>query len=386
MNTQADVHAPLTGLELRSCITQQGELHLALVEQAIGEPAEDEVIVRVEAAPINPSDIGLLFGPADMRSAVQGGTRDRPTLAAPVPRAALDALALRLDKSMPAGNEGAGIVIRAGSAAAGLIGKTVSMAGGGMYTQFRRIKMEACMVLDQGITPAQGASAFVNPMTALGMVETMKLEGHRAIVHTAAASNLGQMLVKLCAAEGIELVNIVRSDEQVQLLRKLGARHVLDSTSPTFEAELTDMLAQTGATLCFDALSGGPVARQILSGMEKALGRTMTEFNRYGTSVHKQVYMYGGLDTRAIEVPRVGMAWGIGGWLVFNFLQKIGPQAAQRLRDRVNAGLLTVFASQYKSEISLADALTLDTVNNFLARKTGEKYLINPNRMNPAKG
>lgn len=384
MNTQSDANAPLgytqlsTGLELRSCITAQGELRLSLIEQDVGDPAEDEVIVRVEAAPINPSDIGLLFGPADMRSAIQGGTKDRPTLTAPVPHAALDALALRLDKSMPVGNEGAGVVIRAGSAAAGLMGKTVSMAGGGMYTQFRRIDMHACMVLDEGVTSAEGASAFVNPLTALGMVETMKLEGHRAIVHTAAASNLGQMLVKLCEAEGIELVNIVRSDEQVNLLRELGARHVLNSTSPSFEADLTSVIEQTGATLCFDALSGGPVARQVLSCMEKAFSRTLTEYNRYGTSVHKQVYMYGGLDTRAIEVPRVGMAWGIGGWLVFNFLQKIGPEAAQRLRDRANAGLRTVFASQYKSEISLADALTLDVVNEFLMRKTGAKFLINP--------
>ncbi len=384
MNTQSSLNAaaennqPLTGLELRSCITRAGELQLSLVEQTLADPADNEVIVRVEASPLNPSDIGLMFGPADMSRAVAGGTPDRPTLTAPVPAAALDGLALRLDQSLTVGNEGAGVVVRAGKAASAMLGKTVSMAGGGMYAQYRKIDMNACMVLDEGVSPEEGASAFINPLTALGMVETMKREGHKALVHTAAASNLGQMLVKLCEAEGIELVNIVRSDEQMQLLRDIGARHVVNSTSPDFEADLTDALAQTGATLCFDALSGGPVARQVLTGMEKALTRGASDYSRYGSPVHKQVYMYGGLDTRPIEVPRVGMAWGIGGWLVFPFLQKIGPDAAQRLRERANAGLRSIFASRYKAEISLADALTLDVVNEYLKRRTGEKYLINP--------
>ena len=371
---------PLVGLELRSCITGEGTLTLSLVEVAPGAPADDEVIVRVEAAPLNPSDIGLLFGPANLDEAKGGGTADRPTLSAPVSAAALSQLASRIDKSMPVGNEGAGVVIRAGANASDLLGKTVSMVGGGMYTQYRRIHREACMVLDEGITAAEGAAAFVNPLTALGMVETMRREGHRAIVHTAAASSLGQMLVRLCREEAVELVNVVRSETQVQQLKDLGARYVLNSTSATFEADLTDAIAATGATLCFDALAGGPVPGSILASMEKALARTTTEYNRYGSPVHKQIYMYGVLDPRPIVLPRVGMAWGVGGWLVFDFLEKIGPQAAQKLRERANLGLRATFASHYKAEISLADALRPEVVSQYAKRSTGEKYLINPAR------
>lgn len=373
-------NTPLTGLELRSCITSRGELELSLVDVEVGEPATDEVIVRIDASPLNPSDIGLLFGPADMGAARAGGTASRPTLSAPVPDAAMAQLTQRIDQSLPVGNEGAGVVVRAGSGAQALLGKTVSVAGGGMYTQYRRLGKDACMVLDDGVTAAEGAAAFVNPLTALGMIDTMKREGHHAIVHTAAASNLGQMLVRLCREEGIELVNIVRSDEQVALLRTLGAKYVLNSSSAAFEADLTDALAETGATICFDALSGGPVARQVLSGMEKALSRKSAEYSRYGSSVYKQIYLYGGLDPRPVEVPRVGMAWGIGGWLLFHFLAKIGPEAAQQLRNRVNAGLKTTFASQYKGEISLAEALTPDTASAYLKRGTGAKYLINPSK------
>ncbi|MFJ2991271.1 zinc-binding dehydrogenase [Pandoraea sp. NPDC087047] len=368
----------LTGLELRSLITRQGELELSLVEVDPGDPTDDEVIVRVEATPLNPSDIGLLIGPADIGKATGGGTSNRPTLRAPVPEATLGALASRVDQSMPVGNEGAGVVIRAGARASDLLGKTVSMVGGAMYTQYRRIHRDACFVLDEGITPAQGAAAFVNPLTVLGMVETMRREGHHAIVHTAAASSVGQMLVKLCQEEGVALVNVVRSEAQVQVLQNLGAKYVLNSTSPTFEADLIDALAATGATLCFDALGGGPVTGTILSSMEKALGRTAKEYKRYGSSVHKQIYIYGVLDPRPIELPRVGMAWGVGGWLVFDFLAKIGPLAAQKLRERVNRGLRTTFASQYVAEISLADALTPSVASQYAKRSTGEKYLINP--------
>ncbi|MFM0348154.1 MULTISPECIES: zinc-binding dehydrogenase [Paraburkholderia] len=355
-------------------------LELSLVEVEPGNPTDDEVIVRVEASPLNPSDIGLLFGAAEIDKATGGGTANRPTLTAPVPAAAMGQLVSRMDSSLPVGNEGAGVVIRTGARASDLLGKTVSMVGGGMYAQYRRISRDACFVLDESVTPAEGAAAFVNPLTVLGMVETMRREGHRAIVHTAAASSVGQMLVKLCKEEGIELVNVVRSEAQVQVLRNLGALHVLNSTSPTFEADLTDTLAATRATLCFDALAGGPVAGAILSCMEKALGRTAKEYKRYGSTVHKQIYMYGVLDPRPIELPRVGMAWSVGGWLVFDFLEKIGPQAAQKLRERVNKGLRTTFASQYKAEISLADALTPMAVNKYAKRSTGEKYLINPAR------
>ena len=371
---------PLVGLELRSRITSQGMLELSLESVDIGSPADNDVIVRVEATPLNPSDIGLLLGPADLTKARNGGTTHRPTMTAPVSPAALGLLESRIDKSLPVGNEGAGVVVRAGANVSNLLGKTVSMVGGGMYTQYRRIHCDSCLVLEDGITSAEGAAAFVNPLTALGMIETMRREGHQAIVHTAAASSLGQMLVKLCNEESIELVNIVRSEAQVQILRDLGARYVLNSSSPIFQADLTDALAETRATLCFDALSGGPVTGMILACMEKALGRLTNEYKRYGSPVHKQIYMYGVLDPRPIELPRVGMAWGVGGWLVFDFLNKIEDDTAQKLRKRANQGLRTIFAMQYKAEISLAEALMVDTVKKFAKRTTGEKYLINPSK------
>lgn len=234
------------------------------------------------------------------------------------------------------------------------------------------------MVLDDGITSSEGAAAFVNPLTALGMVETMRREGHQALVHTAAASSLGQMLVKLCSEEGIGLVNIVRSDSQVKLLQDMGARHVLNSTSPTFEVDLVDALVQTRATLCFDALSGGSVTGIILDSMETALSHLTSDYQRYGSTIHKQIYMYGILDPRPIVLPRVGMAWGVGGWLLFDFLEKIGPEAAQKLRARANKALRTTFAIQYKAKISLEQVLTPDVARMIAKRTTGEKYLISP--------
>ncbi len=209
----------------------------------------------------------------------------------------------------------------------------------------------------------------------------MRLEGHTALVHTAAASNLGQMLNKICLKDGVGLVNIVRSPAQEALLRELGAAHVVDSSSATFIDDLTKSLAATGATLAFDAIGGGRLCGQILSCMEAALSRNATTYSRYGSAVHKQVYIYGGLDTRPTELNRdFGMAWGIGGWLVMAFLQKIGQQAAQRLRVRVAAELKTTFASRYTAEISLAEALQLDVIAAYEKRATGAKYLINPNK------
>lgn len=369
---------PLMGLELRSCISSRGMLELTLEQVEQGNLLESEVIVRVEATPLNPSDIGLLFGPADLSEAKECGTDERPCMTAPVSAVAMDRLGTRIDKSLVIGNEGAGVVIRAGAQASDLLGKTVSMVGGGMYTHYRRIHRDDCMVLDDDITPAEGAAAFVNPLTALGMVETMRREGHQALVHTAAASSLGQMLIKLCCEEGIALVNIVRSESQVKLLKDLGARHVLNSTSLTFEVDLLDALVQTRATLCFDALSGGPVAGTVLDCMEQALGRLTSGYQRYGSTTHKQIYMYGILDPRPIVLPRVGMAWGVGGWLLFDFLEKIGPTAAQRLRERANKALRTTFAMHYKAQISLEEVLKPDTARMIARRTTAEKHLICP--------
>ena len=372
-----------TGLELRSLIKKNGELEISLARVPIPEPAADEILVRVEASPINPSDLGLLVGAADMTTAKASGTTEAPVITAKVPDAAMRAMAGRLDESMPVGNEGAGVVIKAGSseAAQALKGRTVAMIGGAMYAQYRCLKAKDVLPLPEGITPAEGASCFVNPLTSLGMVETMRREGHKALVHTAAASNLGQMLNKICLKDGIGLVNIVRNAEQEDILRKLGAKHVVDSSKPTFMDDLTNALVETGATLAFDAIGGGKLAGQILSCMEAAANKTAKVYSRYGSSVHKQVYIYGSLDTRPTELVRnFGMTWGIGGWLLFPFLMKIGAADGARLRQRVVDELKTTFASHYTKVVSLQEALQMDNIAAYGRRATGEKYLINPNK------
>lgn len=371
----------ISSLELRSLVTSTGRLELSLQRVTVAPPAPAEVIVRIEASPINPSDLGLLLGSADMATIAAGGSPDAPTLTAAVPAERLAGLARRLDQSMPVGNEGAGVVVAAGSEAQGLLGKTVAMFAGAMYTQYRKIAAADCLVLPDGTSPADGASCFVNPLTALGMVETMRREGHTALVHTAAASNLGQMLVRICLEDGIALVNIVRSAEQAQLLRDIGARWVCDSTAPTFADDLTDALAETGATIGFDAIGGGRLAGTILNCMEAALSRNATGYSRYGSPIRKQVYVYGSLDTGPVEIVRnAGMAWSVGGWLLPWFLEKVGPETGARLRRRVVDGLKTTFASRYSAEISLAEALRPENVAAYGKRATGVKYLINPNK------
>lgn len=372
-----------TGLELRSLIKKSGELELSLASVPIPEPGPEEVLVRVEASPINPSDLGLLVGAADMSTAKASGSGDAAVVTAKVPDGAMKAMAGRLDESMPVGNEGAGVVVKAGSseAAQALLGKTVAMIGGAMYAQYRCLRAKDVLPLPAGTTPAEGASCFVNPLTSLGMVETMRREGHKALVHTAAASNLGQMLNKICLKDGIGLVNIVRSSEQADILRKLGAKHVVDSSTPTFLDDLTNALVETGATLAFDAIGGGRLAGQILGCMESAINKTAKVYSRYGSSVHKQVYIYGGLDMRPTELVRnFGMTWGVGGWLLFPFLQKIGPADGARLRQRVVDELKTTFASHYTKVVSLQEALQLQNIAAYGKRATGEKYLINPNK------
>jgi len=356
---------------------------LSLLNVATPEPAADEVVVRVEAAPINPSDIGLLLGAADMSTATLSGTKASPVVTAKVPDPVMRAMAGRLDASLAVGNEGAGVVVKAGAsdAARALVGKTVAMIGGAMYAQYRCIKVADCLVLPDGATPSDGASSFVNPLTALGMVETMRREGHSALVHTAAASNLGQMLNKVCVKDGVGLVNIVRTAEQEGILRNIGAAYVCNSTAPTFMEDLTRALVATGATLAFDAIGGGKLVSQILNCMEAAVTRNANTYSRYGSTVHKQVYIYGGLDMRPTELSRgFGMAWGVGGWLLFPFLQKIGPVEGQTLRQRVAAELKTTFASRYTQVVSLQEVLQPQTIAAYNKRAMGEKFLINPNK------
>ncbi len=373
-----------TGLQLRSLIKKSGELEILLLDVPTPEPADDEVVVRIEAAPINPSDLGLLVGAADMSTAKASGTKEAPIITAKVPDGAMRAMGARLDQSLPVGNEGAGVVIKTGSsdAAKALMGKTVAMIGGAMYAQYRTLKARDCQPLPEGTTAAEGASWFVNPLTALGMTETMRREGHKALVHTAAASNLGQMLNKICIKDGIGLVNIVRSKEQAEILKTIGAKYVVDSSVPSFLDDLTNALVETGATIAFDAIGGGKLAGDILNCMEIAINKTAKEYSRYGSSVHKQVYVYGALDIRPIELPRgFGMAWGVGGWLLTPFLQKIGPADIGRLRQRVVSELKTTFASHYTKVVSLQEALDPANIAVYAKRATGEKFLINPNKL-----
>jgi NADPH:quinone reductase len=375
---------PSAGLQLRSLVTPEGTLALSLTTVTTPDPKPDEVVVRVEASPLNPSDLGLLFGGADITTAKASGPPDNPVVTASIPPGLMKATAARVGESMPVGNEGAGVVVDAGSsdAAQALMGRTVAVLGGAMYSQYRCVKVAQCLLLPEGTLPSEGASCFVNPLTALGMVETMRREGHSALVHTAAASNLGQMLNKLCAVDEVPLVNIVRKPEQEDMLRAIGATWVCNSTSPSFMDDLTAALVATSATLAFDAIGGGKLAGRILTGMEAAANANggAGGYSRYGSSTHKQVYIYGGLDRSPTELNRnFGMAWGIGGWLLLPFLQKIGPEAAQELRERVAAEVRTTFASNYARTISLAEALDLDAISAYGSQATGEKYLINPN-------
>jgi len=371
----------MDGLQLRSLATSGGELQLSLERVPVAEPGPDEIVVRVDATPINPSDIGLLFGAADMAHATFSGSGPDAKVVAPIPEAYRRVMAGRVGESLPVGNEGAGEVVKAGANAQNLLGKTVAIFGGAMYAQYRTLKAQDCLPLPAGTSAAEGASCFVNPLTALGMTETMRREGHTALVHTAAASNLGQMLNRICLKDGIPLVNIVRSAEQTRLLRDSGAVHVVDSSKPSFTDDLKSALADTGATIAFDAIGGGRLAGQILTAMEAVAVVKMKEFSRYGSTTYKQVYIYGVLDTGPTELNRAfGMLWGLGGWLLTPFLMKIGPQETEKLRQRVAREIKTTFASHYTKTISLAEALGADAIAAYNRKSTGEKYLINPNK------
>jgi NADPH:quinone reductase-like Zn-dependent oxidoreductase len=372
---------PAQALQLRSLVTASQTVELSLADVEVPAPAPHQVVVRVEAAPINPSDMGLLLAGADVSQATAGGTPERPVVTAPISPAAARAAAARVGQSMPVGNEGAGTVIATGTsgAAQALLGKVVAVAGGAMYSQYRCVAASACLELPEGARAADGAASFVNPMTALGMVETMRMEKHTALVHTAAASNLGQMLNRLCIEEHIPLVNVVRSPAQVEVLRSAGAAHVCDSSSDTFMDDLTGALRATSATLAFDAVGGGDLAGRILTCMEAAISAG-AEYSRYGSSVHKQVYIYGSLDRRPTELVRnFGTAWGIGGWLLTPFLQKAGPERVAAMRQRVAAALTTTFRSSFTDEVTLAGALHLEAIGVYARQATGKKYLITPN-------
>ena len=372
-----------SGLQLRSLVKSSGVLELSLERVETPTPGAGEVVVQVQASPINPSDLGLLLGPADVGTARVSQNAHGPVVSFDIPERLQRMVAARADESMPVGNEGAGVVVAAGSSpeAQALLGKMVAVLGGAMYGQYRTLPVASCMVLPDGTSPAEGASCFVNPLTALSFPETMRLEGYTALIHTAAASNLGQMLQKICTKDGIGLVNIVRNAEQEAILRGIGATHVVNSSAPTFMEDLTAAIVDTGAYLAFDAIGGGKLAGQILTCMEIAANKTAKVYSRYGSTQMKQVYVYGGLDTGPTELNRAfGMMWGLGGWLLTPFLMKIGPVEGQKLRDRVVAELKTTFASHYTAELSLAEVLDPEVIAAYNRKATGEKFLINPGK------
>lgn len=372
----------LTGREMRSKLTEQGTLTISLEKVEIPEPGDDEVVVRIEAAPINPSDLGLMLGPADLSSLAEVGTDDEPVLSIDVPSSRLAGARGRLGQSLAIGNEGAGTVIATGCNATQLSGKRVGMLGGAMYADYRRIRSRDVIPLPDNVSVADGAAMFVNPLTALGLVETARSAGHKAIVHTAAASTLGQMLQKICFADGIPLINIVRSRQQVDILRGIGATHVLNSQDEDFAAQLTDLIERTGATVAFDAIGGGALGSDILQAMEQAALRRIAEYNRYGSGTFKQLYIYGTLNVAPTTLNRLafGWQWSVSSWLLFDFLRKAGRELEDRLRKRVVDELTTTFATSYTRTIGLAEALRSDVLRAYARKATGEKFLIDPTR------
>jgi NADPH:quinone reductase-like Zn-dependent oxidoreductase len=372
---------PTTYLQMVSILTEAGQLEMRLQEQPMPTPKPDQIIVRIDAAPINPSDHGVMFGWADVSQARSDGAGAARVLTAPVPPAGMRIMKARIGQALPVGNEGAGTVVAAGEseAAQALLGKVVAVMGGGMYGQYRCLPAAMCLPLMDGHTAKDGASSFVNPLTALSMVETMKMEGHSALVHTAAASNLGQMLNRICQADGVDVVNIVRRQDQADLLLGMGAKYVVNSSDDDFMAKLIDAVHETGATLAFDATGGGKLASDILTAMEGAAARTPGAYSIYGSIHHKQVYLYGALDSSPTLLSRgYGMAWGVGGWLLPNFLAKAGPELGARLRMRVAKELKTTFASHYTDEVSLSEALDAQVAAKYNAKSTGQKFLMCP--------
>ena len=375
----------LKSKEIRSEITSEGKLNLSIVTSDVPTPGDDDVLIKVEASPINPSDLGLLISfAADLDSISYQGSGEDTVTTMGIHPGLMQSMKPRIDKSMKVGNEGGGVIVDAGKNVKNLIGKTVGVAGGAMYSQYRCLPAMSCLVMNEGTTSVEAASSFVNPLTALGFTETMKLENHTALVHTAAASNLGQMLVKICLADDIPLVNIVRKEEHVELLKKLGAKYICNTSDENFMKNLIDCLVETGATLGFDATGGGnegKLAGQILSAMEVAANKNATEYSRYGSDTYKQVYIYGGLDPTPTVLNRsFGLSWGLGGWLLTPFIGRVGTEKFQEMRERVAKEITTTFASSYTKEVSLEEMLEPDAIKTYAKQATGTKYLVTPHK------
>ena len=374
-----------TSKEIRSKVTSEGNIEISIATVAKPIPSDDEVLIRVEAAPINPSDLGLLLSSgADLTSINVTGSGDETVTSMKIHPGLMGAMKPRLDESMQVGNEGSGVIVEAGVNAKDLIGKTVGLAGGSMYSQYRCVPAASCLVMNDGTSSSEAASSFVNPLTALAFIETMKMENHTAIVHTAAASNLGQMLVKICKADSVPLVNIVRKQEQVDILKNIGAEHICNTSDPDFMETLVAALIATGATLGFDATgggNGGELPGQILAAMEIAANKTAKEYSRYGSDTYKQVYIYGGLDQSPTILKRAfGMSWGLGGWLLTPMIGKIGMERFGQMRQRVAKEISTTFASTYVQEVSFEEMLQPEIIKSYAKQATGKKYLVTPQK------
>ena len=367
--------------QLFTTVTEDGKSILSIEPYDVPEPKEHEVIVRMEAVPINPSDLGLLTAAANMDTVRSETVDGHSALVADVDPVMQPFFKGRAGKKLAAGNEGAGTVVAAGSsdAAQALMGKVVTIVGGEMYRTHRVMPAMMCVPLPDGAPAREGASLFVNPMTAQGFLNTMRAEGHEALVHTAAASNLGQMLAKLCLKEGVPLVAIVRSDAQKKILTDIGLTHVIDSSKDDFMEQLIAALAETGATLGFDAIGGGKMASYILTAMEKAAAVRGAEFSVYGSTVNKQVYIYGRLDTgETILGGGLGLYWGVGGWLLTPHLEKVGGERMMEMRMYTVEERNGIFKSDYSSEISLMDMIDPEIAKGYEKKATGEKVLVNP--------
>lgn len=351
-----------------------GKLTVEVVETEFPEPTGNQVLVQMEAAPINPSDLAILTSSADLANAEYSAGK----FVADMPEPFFSAQKGRHGQRLPVGNEGAGVVVAAGEQAQGLLGQRVACVPGNAYSQYCIADAGMCLPLGD-ISSEDGASAFVNPMTALGFVETARMENQGAILHLAAASNLGQMLVKICKEDGLPLVNIVRKQEQVDLLKGLGAEHVVNSSDGDFMEQLRAAIDATDAYCGFDPIGGGSNVDACFKAMEQVAAGKMSEFSRYGSTQQKKMYIYGRLDLGpTMLTPAYGFGWTLSGWLLTPFLQVAGLETMMRMRQRVLDGMTTTFASAYKAKVNLEEMLTREAVMDYRQMKTGEKYLVTP--------
>ncbi len=365
-----------TGQQIFTTLAKDGTLTVEVATSEFPDPTGNQVLVRMEAAPINPSDLALLFGAADLENAEYSDGKIVATMPEPFNSGSKG----RHGQRLPVGNEGAGTVVAAGDGemAQKLMGQRVACVPGNAFSEYALAEAPMCLPLGD-VSSEDGASAFVNPMTALGFVETAKAEGQSAILHNAAASNLGQMLVKICAEDDIALVNVVRKDAHVDLLKGLGAKHIVNSSDDDFMKQLRGAIDATDAYFGFDPIGGGSSIDHSLKAMEQVAASKMSEFSRYGSNQDKKMYNYGRLDlSPTILTPSYGLNWTVSGWLLTPFLAKAGMETVVRMRTRVLKGITSTFASSYKEKVTLAGMLKKDAALDYRAMKTGEKYLVTP--------